>query len=540
VEFEEGLEYIKAHPNDIFLRKYLLEMAGTFGPKLTRHLIDVGTEGQPHLLVLMYEACVLNERLHHLKTAFRGKNLGDLTELTPLIYIHWSRRPDQDQTAYWIRFLSQNIMEHKGPVSPDKMEFPVPFDQASLDAWKRQVIPLRKIVAQTAPTAFQRKDTKTKPKAADTTKRAMASLKEIGLEHGPETKNPASFSPYAIEMQWPMKVRVAVGRNRYQLTGVQTSYGKGLSADWARASCLMEVVERVSSWASFNDDEIVHYKNKPTLVHGRWDDLSKRPTRVLNPNDLRLEVPYENQPLYWMKGEHTDETGTQPILVPAQLVFLFSNLDEVCLTSGLSSTGLASGNTLEEAKLHALLEVIERDCERLMPYLPDRCFLLESDSPPVQEFLDRAKAEGTQIQFLDITTELGVPCYKAFMQGPNGEILKGCAAHLDGTMAAVSALLEVPYHASWFRPAPAPKGLKIIKQTDLPTYSTSNPAQDLERLEALLVANGYGPVYVDLTREDLDIPVVKAIVPGLEMFADFDAFSSLGLRQFVHYLDAVG
>jgi hypothetical protein len=38
----------------------------------------------------------------------------------------------------------------------------------------------------------------------------------------------------------------------------------------------------------------------------------------------------------------------------------------------------------------------------------------------------------------------------------------------------------------------------------------------------------------------LDIPVVKAIVPGLEMFADFDEFSSLSLRQFAHYLDAVG
>jgi ribosomal protein S12 methylthiotransferase accessory factor YcaO len=134
---------------------------------------------------------------------------------------------------------------------------------------------------------------------------------------------------------------------------------------------------------------------------------------------------------------------------------------------------------------------------------------------------------------------LGVPCYKAFIQGPNGEILKGCAAHLDGGRAAVSALLEVPYHASWFRPVPGPKDVKIIKQPDLPDYSTGHPAQDLERLEALLVANGFGPVYVDLTREDLDIPVVKAIVPGLEMFADFDEFSSLGLRQFVHYLDAV-
>jgi ribosomal protein S12 methylthiotransferase accessory factor YcaO len=539
VDFEQGLEYIEAHPNDIFLRKYLLEMASTFGPNMTRQLIDVGKEGRRHLLALMYEACVLNERLVHLKDTFQGENLEHLTAHTPLLYVAWSRKPDQAQTAYWIHVFTQNIMEHKELISPDKTKFPVPFAQTNLDAWERQITPLRDVVLETGPPGLKAKDVQSNYNAAETAKRALASLNKLGLEHGQETENPSSFSPYALQIQWPMEVRVAVGRNRYQLKGVQTSYGKGLNADAARASCLMEVVERVSSWASFDSDKVLHYKNKPTLIHGRYGDLSPKKPLALDPNDLRLEIPYENQPLYWVQGEQKDQAGTHSILVPAQLVYLFSNLDEISLTSGLSSTGLASGNTMEEAKLHALLEVIERDSERLMPYLPDRCFFVDSNDTAVTGLLDRAKAEGAQVQFLDITTELGIPCYKAFIEGPNGEILKGCAAHLDGSRAAISALLEVPYHESWFRPEPEPERLKIIKQSDLPNYSSDNSAKDLDLLEALLVANGYSPVYVDLTREDLDIPVVKAIIPGLEMFADFDAFSSLSLRQFAHYLDAV-
>ncbi len=55
------------------------------------------------------------------------------------------------------------------------------------------------------------------------------------------------------------------------------------------------------------------------------------------------------------------------MLIPAQFVFLFCNLDEQNLFSALGSTGLASGNTMAEAKVSALTEVIERDSGRHKP-----------------------------------------------------------------------------------------------------------------------------------------------------------------------------
>jgi ribosomal protein S12 methylthiotransferase accessory factor YcaO len=451
--------------------------------------------------------------------------------------VNWSLIEHQNSHHYWLDVLSKNIMGHTPLPSADELAFPMPCDQDEIDAWGSRVVPLRAMLDE-APKKGSAQQTERAVTPLDTARHAMESLQGIGLRIAQEADNEASITPHGLQMKWVLQLHVSTGRNQWEVTGLQTSYGKGLTADDAKASCFMEVAERVSSFASFDSLNPRHYGAESRLIQGPYEALKEGPHDVLDPNDLQLEVPYENQSLYWIRGDRMGEGGASPVYVPVQLVFLFCNLDEISLTSGLPSTGLASGNTMAEAKLHALLEVIERDAERIMPYTPERCFLLESGVPAVQDILDRCQAAGVEIVFLDITTELGVPCYKAFIEGPNGEILKGCAANLDGQRAAVSALTEVPFHPSWFSPAPPRHDLQRIKDGTLPNYASGRAEKDLEVLEGLLVKNGYGPIYVDLTRQDLQIPAVKAIIPGLELFAEFDQFSTLSLRQFAHFLGA--
>ena len=336
-------------------------------------------------------------------------------------------------------------------------------------------------------------------------------------------------------MPWKLDVTVSAGRNQWRLTGIQTSYGKGLNIHEARASCLMEMVERYSAFADFDSDRIPGYKNSYLLIKGTCKDLVGKGYDALDPNDMNLEVPYQGQELYWIAGERVDKNGRYPIYVPAQLVFLFCNLDEVSLTSGLPSNGLAAGNSLEEARLNGLLEIIERDAERVMPYSRERCFLLESEDLRVSAILEGCAEKGIHVQFLDITSEFGIPCYKAFIQGPRGEILKGCGAKLDGKRAVVSALTEVPYaYLQQLGSMPPHRGIRTMKHEELPDYASGDIGEDLRRLERILIINGYHPIYVDLTRTDLDIPVARALVPGLEIIADFDRFSNLSIRQFAH------
>lgn len=535
-DFENGLEYIREHPNDEFMHKHLLQMAGTFGPNLTCQLIERGKDDNPHLLALIYEACILNERLHALTERFRGTDIKKLAEHTPLIYINWSLKKERDKNAPWLELFSEKIYGHKTIPPPKDLGLPIPFEQVAMEAWRSRVVPITRLFPQPGPKSPQ-KGTMLIPSPTEIATMATEGLKRVGFSAGPETKTLASLSPCAVEIPWRLEVSVATGRNHWQLAGIQTSYGKGLNIDESRASCLMEVVERCSAFASFDSEKALHFKHGYALVKARLDDLRRTSHDVLDPNEMHLEVPYQNQPLYWICAERVDENGSHPAYVPAQLVFLFCNLDEICLTSGLPSTGLAAGNTLEEAKLHALLEVIERDAERVVPYCEKKRFSLKSDCGPVREIFKQCTESGVEIKFLNITSEFGIPCYKAFIEGPNGEILKGCAAHLDGKKAVVSALTELPYHTSWFRPVPAGHGLKAVEHDSLTDYASGDADHDLGLLERLLVMNGYQPIYVNLTRRDLDIPVVKALIPGLEMFNDFDRFSSLSLRQFAHHLN---
>ena len=78
----------------------------------------------------------------------------------------------------------------------------------------------------------------------------------------------------------------------------------------------------------------------------------------------------------------------------------------------------------------------------------------------------------------------------------------------------------------------------VVSITEIasPNKRAKTITKNLHLTEKLLIMNGYKPIYVDLTREDLDIPVVKALVPGLEIMTVVDRFSPLSIRQFGHYL----
>ena len=103
--------------------------------------------------------------------------------------------------------------------------------------------------------------------------------------------------------------------------------------------------------------------------------------------------------------------------------------------------------------------------------------------------------------------------------------------------ALLAALTETPY------PFPqGPPSLPLLEKTtvvpleNLPDYATGNAESDLSLLEQLLGANSFYPVYINLTRRDLDFPVVKALIPGMELVSDFDRFSRVNPRLYQNYL----
>jgi ribosomal protein S12 methylthiotransferase accessory factor YcaO len=347
-----------------------------------------------------------------------------------------------------------------------------------------------------------------------------------------------SLSPVAWLRQWQVRFGICNGRHHFNFAGEQTAYGRGLHLEDARAACLMEIVERRSAYADIDAAGTVGFAEKHAHVHARASEWGRDDGTCLDPNRLTLEAPYADAPLYWIEAEMQTLEGPIPMWVPAQCVFMFCNLDEVKLFSALGSTGLAAGASLEEAKFRALLEIIERDSECVMPFSPRTCFDLEAVSPGITMLLENYAELGIQVQFQDITTELGVPCCKCFVPDRDGQVVKGTGAHLDAGRALLSALTETPYPCPEGPPSqPALSGRIRVCLESLPDYADASALRDLQVLETLLLENGYHPIYVDLSREDIGLPVVRALVPGMEMLGGFDRFSRVNPRLYGHYLE---
>lgn len=539
---EEIIEYLRSCPNDKFMYKHLISRLVEFDEDELDKLIEKAKKSDDFsLLACLYETCVSYNEFYNLRKKFNDMHIYLLANHTPLIYIRWSLDKNLESRLFWMDMFSRNKYQHMD-LSPFKStEFPIPFDSNSLT--EDMIVHINDIYSRSNDKSF---DTGTSIRVVEPKKTIDRILNNPIIQKlliEDEIKVEWSVSPYAFIRRWKVNLEVSVGRNNWILNGTLREYGKGLTEDEARTSTLMEIIERYSGLANFYNDQSVGYKKEYNLIKGRYSELTNSGYNVLNPNKMNLEVPYEDQEVYWIIAEEVVEGGCRGIYIPAQFAFLISsgNFDEVDLYSqGTTSNGLASGNTMEEAKLCALLEYIERDSEKVMLFSPDRYFLLEAGDTTTGEILNTWKKKGVHIQFLDLTSEIGVPCYKAFFIHTKGGFSRGWGAHLDGKIAINRALCELtsPYFLSGnYSTKPLIEEIqRTIKYEELPNYSSGNVNNDLWILENLLTMNGLHPIYIDLTKKDLDIPVVRVVIPGMEMLPDLDKYSNFSKRQFKDYL----
>jgi ribosomal protein S12 methylthiotransferase accessory factor YcaO len=346
---------------------------------------------------------------------------------------------------------------------------------------------------------------------------------------------------YSLEVPWIADWAVDQGRAHYRVQGKAGVSGKGLTKDALIASGLMELAERVSAIPGVFPNWPEGYKYIDCLRKATYSELKEEDTLVLDPNDFAPPTPYEDQAIYWFKAKillNLNDGGGQPrdIWVPSQKAFHFSNLDEPQVVQE-TSNGLASGNTPEEACLHALLEIIERDgCYTMFTAL-DRIFTLPDDpNDPIGAIIEKYRAKGLHPAFIDLTSDFGVPTYKAFIQLPDGTILSGSGAHLNGRIALNRAICELGAKCTAIsigigRLESKEQMVQQKEYSSLLNYSTGNVANDLTLVETLLRLNGFPVIYADLTRTDVNIPVVRAIVPGL------DCPFILTKREVKHFLE---
>ncbi|HEY2246064.1 MAG TPA: TOMM precursor leader peptide-binding protein [Bradyrhizobium sp.] len=344
------------------------------------------------------------------------------------------------------------------------------------------------------------------------------------------------------------------------------SFGKGSTAEQAEASALMEAIERYSG--IFQGDEI--------RVTKRFTDFAAGDAVLTNDVQLYSEAQFaaRHQPT------HDD---TQPVSDPIDRnekiewspVWSLRDRKFRHFPTGLlyffyggthtDSNGCAAGNTREEAIVQGFLELVERDAYAIWWYNQSQrneVDLSEFNDSYVQDLKNQLADTGRKLWVLDITSDLGVPTYVAilhWMQNGQENIEFGSGAHFDKRIALLRTLTELNQFLSigfmdgGTGEKPSLDGetplhlesypfLTPIKNPSLPSgldFGTLDNTRS-QVLTCVDIARRAGLDFLVLnqTRPDVEVPVVRVIVPGLRHFYRrfgpgrlYDIPVKLGLRD---------
>ena len=372
--------------------------------------------------------------------------------------------------------------------------------------------------------------------------------------------------------------------------------GKGPTGPHAKASAVMEAVERYSSL-------FTTYKKR--LIQGSYFELSKSYRRVLHPAEVVepvREIFDENKSTIDFVAGY-DLLNNEEVMVPAALVFSrYTPKNPVISAFRYSHTnGLASGNVLEEAICHALCEVIERDavsiaelCSSSISYtilenivdgllesqsdkstiihainhqfVDDSTIIPEVDISEAEEFeplkflIKRFKECEIPLLVKNISQDdIGIPTFAAssveWITDDYGYFARGYGCHPDSRIALMRAITEVSQtRASNIQGArddlkkirylhednlierkwqfvSGSENSKGVKFSDISTYLNKDLTDDIKIiLKRLKKAGLRRAIIVELTDQTIGVPVVRAVVPGLETFEVATLFSDKGIQ----------
>ncbi|WP_171126806.1 MULTISPECIES: YcaO-like family protein [unclassified Ruegeria] len=318
---------------------------------------------------------------------------------------------------------------------------------------------------------------------------------------------------------------------------VAVSLGKGLSLEAAQASGVMEAIEawhaerlqlpqRLARYSDLcADDLVVDVERLPRVTGGKFDP---------------------NRNMLWVQGQELN--GKLNCWVPLEMV----DTDYTAPPSAgqgafpRTTNGLASGNNVTEATCHAICELIERDATTLWHHktAENRLDHETIDDKRCKSALGMFTAAGLKVGIWNTTSDIGIASFRCVIcesGAQNGHIGIGDGCHPDSSIALLRALTEAAQtrltHISGARDDLDPAEFTDQAQSDrsqyvrdlieradpsqafadCPSYTTSSFDEDLTLILGQLGSVGLSQaVCVDLSRPELDIAVVRAVVPGLE------------------------
>jgi thiazole/oxazole-forming peptide maturase SagD family component len=310
--------------------------------------------------------------------------------------------------------------------------------------------------------------------------------------------------------------------------------GNGDTPEAALRGCLGEAAEYLSQF------------ERPGDIHVRGGDDA---ARLLSDGWIGRLISASADRVDFVAAR--DAASGDAALLPADLCLRRRPARRAIEPVGALSSGVAAGPSLAAAALRAALELCERDAAALwwLGGCRPKSFPLEHGANQAGTDLIARLRNGATLRralLLDITTDLGVPTVAAVSLDQDGRGMAcGLAARLAWHAAARAAVLEMcqmEMAASVAEAKRAESGEAALNEADrrhlrraafaaadcellhpcgvaAPGIAGTVEGGALEDLIGRLSACGVRIYLVDLTRPDLNIPVVRAVSTALQPFS---------------------
>jgi ribosomal protein S12 methylthiotransferase accessory factor len=316
------------------------------------------------------------------------------------------------------------------------------------------------------------------------------------------------------------------GEDATRFTGTKKQMGKGATPQQSEASALMEVMERFSFFWFIHQFPFPTYRQRDLNgVAVSVEALKKSVYDTQTPDDLCRSF-LEDLPLRWVKA-HNLTLGREQ-WAPIDWFYQINEYN-----------GPAAGNTIEEAILQSLCEVVERHVGSI---ISNDCLItpeidIESLRDPASiELVNKFQAKGIRIFLRDFSLDTGIPTVGALAYDPStfpekSEIVFTAGTSSNPEKALCRALTEIAQLAGDFesrtsyRPT-LPKYTSLeeagylmesrgkVSIRDLPNLDDNNIRVEIERCTAALAGIGMEILVVNVTHPELDVPAVYTMIPG--------------------------
>jgi ribosomal protein S12 methylthiotransferase accessory factor len=321
--------------------------------------------------------------------------------------------------------------------------------------------------------------------------------------------------------------------------------GKGVRDVEARAGALMEALEFAVAEAAAlaTPNETVSVAEWTAQFGGtlRLVDFAPRLGQRIDPAD-RLPV---------VRCEILDSGASA--LLPRELVLLEPAPPAGPPLFGVTTNGLASGNSVAEATLHALLEVLERDATTLQAARDESAWVDPGALPaPFGRWAGAWARLGVELIVRQLPNAFGLPCYGAYLHeaaSSDVNLAHGSGLHLDARIALARAVCEAAQSRlsfihggrddiGYFYAQRIEAGAEAWQQAQAARLETARdqrrvapaPAADtgspvrpepaLQQVLARLAERGFGPVFrYVFPSPGQGLQVVRVVVARCESFS---------------------